>query len=76
MFDFALTGKPMIFYTYDLKDYEETLRGVYFDLTKEAPGPIVFTQDELTHTILNLEEEMNKCAGRIEAFMSKYLTFF
>lgn len=75
MFDFALTEKPMIFYTYDAEDYEERLRGVYFDLSKEAPGPIVFSQEELIHAILNIEEELERCAGRKEAFLSKYLTY-
>ncbi|HEX8510944.1 MAG TPA: CDP-glycerol glycerophosphotransferase family protein, partial [Propionibacteriaceae bacterium] len=27
MFDFAITGKPLIFYTYDLESYRDSLRG-------------------------------------------------
>ena len=49
---------------------------VYFDLSKEAPGPIVFNQEELTQAILNIGEELEKCAGRKDAFLSKYLTLF
>jgi CDP-glycerol glycerophosphotransferase len=38
MFDFAVTGKPMLFLAYDLADYRDRLRGFYLDLEEEAPG--------------------------------------
>ncbi len=47
MFDFANTGKPMVFYTYDYEDYVRDERGTYFDLPDVAPGPMVATNDEL-----------------------------
>ena len=47
MFDFAVTGKPMVFYVPDLAHYSERLRGFYFDLLAEAPGAVVTTRDEL-----------------------------
>lgn len=40
MFDYLNTDKPLYFFCYDLEKYLE-LRGVYFDFTKEVPGPIV-----------------------------------
>ncbi|WP_214109453.1 bifunctional glycosyltransferase/CDP-glycerol:glycerophosphate glycerophosphotransferase [Acrocarpospora catenulata] len=45
MFDFACTGKPMIFFTYDLERYRDVVRGFYFDLEREAPGPLVRDTD-------------------------------
>lgn len=72
MFDFALTGKPMIFYTYDLEEYESKTRGVYFDIRTEAPGMIVMTNEELADAILTGgfgEEE------RVKRFKEKYLTY-
>ena len=36
MFDFAVTGKPMLFFTYDLEHYRDELRGFYFDLAEGA----------------------------------------
>jgi CDP-glycerol glycerophosphotransferase len=51
MFDFAVTGKPMVFYTYDLEHYRDDLRGFYFDLAAVAPGPLVRTSDELLEAI-------------------------
>ena len=47
MFDFAVTGKPIAFFVYDLERFGTTTRGFYFDLADEAPGPLVRTQSEL-----------------------------
>jgi CDP-glycerol glycerophosphotransferase len=41
MFDYAVTGKPMVFFTYDLAEYRDNLRGFYFDFQAEAPGPLL-----------------------------------
>ncbi|MFE4452297.1 CDP-glycerol glycerophosphotransferase family protein [Streptomyces sp. NPDC056796] len=41
MFDFAQTGRPMLFHTYDLEHYRDTLRGFCFDFEKLAPGPLI-----------------------------------
>lgn len=72
MFDFALTGKPMVFYTYDLDEYVSQTRGVYFDITTEGPGPIVRTNEEL----LNVLKEGGKGnEDRVKQFMDKYLTY-
>jgi len=51
MFDFTVTGKPLFFFTPDLKHYRETLRGFYFDLITVAPGPLVSTMQELVETV-------------------------
>jgi CDP-glycerol glycerophosphotransferase len=52
MFDFAGTGKPMIFFTPDLAHYSTDLRGFYFDLLAEAPGPVVHDRAGLRDAIL------------------------
>ncbi|MFJ8887420.1 CDP-glycerol glycerophosphotransferase family protein [Streptomyces sp. NPDC102402] len=41
MFDFAQTGRPMLFHTYDLEHYRDTLRGFCFDFANRAPGPLI-----------------------------------
>jgi len=46
MFDYSCTQRPIILYQYDYDDYS-TKRGMYFDISKTPPGPIVFSQDEL-----------------------------
>ena len=55
MFDFTVTGKPIIFMTPDLERYRAE-RGFYFDFEAEAPGPILNTQDEVLHALQSLDE--------------------
>jgi len=48
MFDYSVTGKPMIFFVPDIDQYtDERVRGAYFDLEELAPGPVVRTQGEV-----------------------------
>jgi CDP-glycerol glycerophosphotransferase len=54
MFDFAITGKPIIFYAYDLEAYRDDLRGFYFDLEEIAPGPVARTTDEVADALADL----------------------
>jgi CDP-glycerol glycerophosphotransferase len=51
MFDYSLLRRPMFFYTYDLEQYKDNLRGFYFDFLKEAPGPISLTTEQLVQDI-------------------------
>jgi len=41
MFDYAILNRPMLFFTYDLEDYRDTLRGFNFDFVAEAPGHLL-----------------------------------
>lgn len=75
MFDYALLHKPMLFFTYDLEEYSQQLRGVYVDIEKEAPGPLVFNTDEIIYAINHLEAEVEKCRPRTERFIEKFLTY-
>ncbi len=43
-FDYALTGRPMVFLVPDLERYEGELRGFLFDFRESAPGPLVTDQ--------------------------------
>ena len=47
MFDFSVTGKPIYFFTPDLAHYRDDLRGFYFDLLAEAPGPVLTDPEDL-----------------------------
>lgn len=75
MFDYALLDKPMLFFTYDLEDYRDNLRGMYVDIEKEAPGPLVFNTEEVINAIINIDEEMKKYGEKISAFKNRYLTY-
>ena len=51
LFDFACTGRPMVFFAYDLERYRDEVRGFYFDFEADAPGPIVRTSDEVIQAL-------------------------
>lgn len=49
-FDYLLLERPVIFYCYDLDEYESS-RGFYFDYSRVTPGPKVRTFSELLEAI-------------------------
>lgn len=72
MFDFAVTGRPMIFFTYDLERYRDKLRGFYFDLENEVPGPLLRTSDDVIDALQNVEEISHGYRAAYAAFTEKY----
>ena len=70
MFDFAVTGKPMAFYAYDLDDYRDRQRGFYFDFLPEAPGPVVTTTAELIEAIA--DPDRDRYAERYARFRERF----
>jgi CDP-glycerol glycerophosphotransferase len=72
MFDFAPTGKPMLFFTYDLEQYRDNLRGFYFDFEAEAPGPLLATSDEVIAAIGDIGQVAARHQGAYAAFATKF----
>jgi CDP-glycerol glycerophosphotransferase len=72
MFDFANTGKPMLFYTWDLEMYRDVLRGFYFDFEKDAPGPLLRTTDEVIAALRDLEDVAASFSGPHAAFVERF----
>jgi CDP-glycerol glycerophosphotransferase len=72
MFDFAPTGRPILFFTYDLAQYRDNLRGFYFDLEAEAPGPLLATSAEVVEAIANLDTVAARYSGAYQAFTAKF----
>ncbi len=68
MFDFAVTGKPLVFYAYDLETYRDVDRGFYFDFEPVAPGPLVTTQEALTAALTDLPQVRRTYAKRYAKF--------
>jgi len=56
---------------YDMEEYRDTLRGFYFDIEKEAPGPIVRTMTELNEAL----EEFG-CMGKYVNSEENYQKFY
>lgn len=63
MFDFALTGRPIFLYAYDLEHYRDELRGFYVDLEEIAPGPIVRDAEALVAALADLDAVAADHAG-------------
>lgn len=72
MFDFAGTGKPMLFFTYDLEEYRDRLRGFYFDLTGEAPGPLLRTTEEVISALRESDAVHEKFRDAYDAFAARF----
>lgn len=70
MFDYSILKRPILFYCYDLNEYMNTLRGFYFDLIKEAPGPVVESTGDLIQSIKDYDYRLYE--DRYEAFIRKY----
>ena len=69
-FDYAILKRPIIFYMYDLKAYQEDIRGFYIDL-KELPGNIVEHEKDLIEEINNLKNNF-KYDERYQKFHDKF----
>jgi CDP-glycerol glycerophosphotransferase len=72
MCDFAVTGRPMLFFTYDLADYRDSVRGLSIDLEREAPGPLLATSDEVIDAIGRLGSITAQYQDAYAAFVAKF----
>lgn len=72
MFDFANTQKPMLFFTYDLEEYKNDIRGFYMDFEEEAPGPLLFNTDDIINAVKNINRVEKEYKKKYEKFRMKY----
>lgn len=72
MFDFCVTGKPIVFLTPDIAQYRDSTRGFYFDLEEKAPGPLHNTTDEVVRSIKNIGAVSRRYAAKYEAFVNMF----
>ena len=72
-FDFALTGKPMVFLVPDLAEYRDDDRGWLFDFALTAPGPHVATTDEVVEALRDPEELRRRYADDYARFRRDFL---
>ncbi|MGY1604343.1 CDP-glycerol glycerophosphotransferase family protein [Geodermatophilus sp. SYSU D00815] len=71
-FDFALTGKPIVYFTYDLEHYRTDLRPLYLDLEEIAPGPLLTTPDEVLDALHDLDGLRATYRDRYERFRERF----
>lgn len=75
MFDYLPLNRPMIFYVYDYEDYTQRERGAYFDLAKDAPGAICYTNEEVIKSIETIDKVVQETQSRVNSFKNKYITY-
>jgi CDP-glycerol glycerophosphotransferase len=71
-FDFAPTGRPMLFFTYDLEQYRDQIRGFYFDFESDAPGPLLATSDQVVGALADIDSVAAKYAAAHAAFTARF----
>ena len=70
MWDFSLTGKPVMLYVPDLEEYIREERGEFFYPFSKLPFLIVQNNHELSEVISSFDSDLyiKKCAGYYEAY--------
>ena len=71
-FDFANLRRPILFYTYDLEEYESELRGFYIDIKTEVPGPLLQTSQEVLEAIQNIDEINEEFSEKYDEFYDRF----
>ncbi|MBR4868536.1 MAG: CDP-glycerol glycerophosphotransferase family protein [Clostridia bacterium] len=71
IFEAALIGLNMLFYVYDLQEYIRD-RDFYFDLSLNAPGKLVYTQQEVIDAVVTNDYQPE----RMEQFAHMFFDHF
>jgi CDP-glycerol glycerophosphotransferase len=71
MFDFSVTGKPILFLAPDLERYRAE-RGFYFDFEAEAPGPILMSDQEVISALGKIDSISKKYADKYRAWQHRF----
>jgi CDP-glycerol glycerophosphotransferase len=71
-FDFALTGRPMLFLVPDLRSYTGGVRGFLYPFEESAPGPLLQTADEVIEALQRLDAVHEEYAGAYAEFQRRY----
>jgi len=71
-FDFALTGRPMVFLVPDLDDYGSRTRGFLWDFGETAPGPWVRDTAGVVAELRDLDALRTRSGPAIADFNARY----
>ena len=71
VFEYSLFERPIIFFMYDLEEYNDS-RGMYYSYEELAEcGPIFKTNDEMISYIANIDKEFDR--SRVAEFREKFM---
>lgn len=72
VFDFASTGRPIVFFAPTLDEYRDDIRGFSIEFEAIAPGPVLGTTEELIDALRDPEAVRAAYRERYEAFVASY----
>lgn len=72
MFDFAVTGRPMVFLVPDIEEYAGTTRGFYLDFREIAPGPLHATTEQVLASLASLANLAAEQQDRYRSFRHRF----
>jgi CDP-glycerol glycerophosphotransferase len=72
VFDFAVTGKPIVLFAYDLEHYRDELRGLTLDVSTELPGPVVLEAEALAEVLADLPDLRARWSERYAVFRQRF----
>lgn len=71
-FDYACTGRPMVFFMPDLAEYQGHVRGFYLDPIKDLPGPHCETSAEVVDALEDIDGYFERYGEAYEAFKRRF----
>lgn len=71
-FDYANLKRPILFFVYDLDAYADEIRGIYLDMEKELPGPLLHTNEQLLEALKNMDSINKKYKERYAEFYERF----
>ncbi len=71
-FDYANLHRPILFFTYDIENYRDMLRGFYFDFEHLAPGPLLKESDEVIAAIESIDQLSENYKQRFMKFNERF----
>ncbi len=70
-FDYAILNRPIIFFAYDLKEYEREMRGFYLDY-HTLPGQNIQNTSDLIDILNDLNAYRDLYSTELDAFRAQY----
>lgn len=70
-FDYLISGKPIVFFAYDLEEYKNASREMYFEYSKYTPGKKAYSWEELKEAILDSLDNAGQYQEERERLLEK-----
>ncbi|MEG1243915.1 MAG: CDP-glycerol glycerophosphotransferase family protein, partial [Oscillospiraceae bacterium] len=71
IFEYSLLARPMIFYAYDLDEYDRE-RSFYYPYREFVPGEIVSDTNQIINAVENIEKSFD--SERVLQFCQKFMS--